>query len=797
LYLYTVPSVFSLSQRKTDFVALTKNLTEIFLQSNDEKVLVNSALSLASLCEGDHARAVEAKTALKKTIGELRNRILVHLSADEENEIEKDKNLNSPGKATLKIESKDDSSTRPISKEIDKNYALYFNLKRIGVLSKRIDVSDYIGNNEDTNDHIEEFCNFICDGLAQRLTTYKVKVSGNDEGKGIDTEPKESVWKEKDQRLLRVAALVVHEGLQLLLSVIAWKVKSMQEEHQLFLDEDELIKAAKEHDKSEDDSDHISIRLKDRLIVLVELCFEQHLPESEEDDLYSLAQHEWSDSIQEMGGLIASDLRSLFMKEWSNASSPLLRAAAITEDSRLIAGYIRYFRSKESEMLLNSDITDKEKEEAARSLLLPLVRGLASNWKLGNRREASHALSHITSSGTTASEIVETFSRLLKRIEPLRLVEAHMASLRLSYEDWLNNDPEEMMGDNLTQGTDDETMNAFQELEKRHHEQFRNLLSQAQRFSQSLGVRKLSDKRLSPGLLGFIREGIRFSFSGSDDLLLGCRLSFLTVLCKYAQWIKRDKNHLWEVAQYLQEKESELKMQETDEKESAGEEFEGIHEDDLKALATFRTALGLEESSIFHSNYDDSASTFDTRTPDSNASNFGNGQHSTDDALDESRDSVSDMSAMTIPTSAKSRLSRGSVGSALSRVSSVRSSLSPLYEDGENEDDESPNSQTTQGTSAISLKSTGNKSELTEGEMADDDDDNYDDESPNTKISPGTTTPKSTGMKSELTEGGYESGSSLISPTAAKTQSTFDGEQSDTGGASDSDAMSEILETPH
>ena len=121
------------------------------------------------------------------------------------------------------------------------------------------------------------------------------------------------------------------------------------------------------------------------------------------------------------------------MKEWSHASSPLLRAAAITEDSRLIAGYIRYFQTKEVDLV--------EGDETAKYLLMPLVRSFASNWKLGNRREASHALRHITGSGTTASEIVDTVSRLLKKIEPVRLLEAHMASLRLAYEDWLNNDP--------------------------------------------------------------------------------------------------------------------------------------------------------------------------------------------------------------------------------------------------------------------------------------------------------------------------------------------------------------------
>lgn len=97
--------------------------------------------------------------------------------------------------------------------------------------------------------------------------------------------------------------------------------------------------------------------------------------------------------------------------------------------------------------------------------------------------------------------MIECFSRLLKKVKPVRLLEAHMASLRLSYEKWLNNDPKEMMGDNLTHSTDNVTMNAF-EFERQHEEQFKNVLSQAQKFSSSLGVRKLSDEKLKPALLG-------------------------------------------------------------------------------------------------------------------------------------------------------------------------------------------------------------------------------------------------------------------------------------------------------
>jgi hypothetical protein len=49
----------------------------------------------------------------------------------------------------------------------------------------------------------------------------------------------------------------------------------------------------------------------------------------------------------------------------------------------------------------------------------------------------------------------------------------------------------------------------------------------------TLGVGKLSDSKLAPSLLGFVRNGIKFAFSHDDgELVLGSRLSFLCILSK-------------------------------------------------------------------------------------------------------------------------------------------------------------------------------------------------------------------------------------------------------------------------
>lgn len=185
--------------------------------------------------------------------------------------------------------------------------------------------------------------------------------------------------------------------------------------------------------------------------------------------------------------------------------------------------------------------------------MLPLVRGLATNWRSGNRREAGIILSHIAGSGETAKSIVLSMSRVLKKIDPVRLLEAHMAGLRQDFDDWGNSEPEELDSDSPT----DAEMQEYDQAEKAYKERVRNnarllsfhrgpltrvqfelLVLQASRLSASLGVGKLTDPKLKPSVLGFVREGVRIAFSTDvagyeEDLPLGARLPFLHLMSKY------------------------------------------------------------------------------------------------------------------------------------------------------------------------------------------------------------------------------------------------------------------------
>jgi len=268
-----------------------------------------------------------------------------------------------------------------------------------------------------------------------------------------------------------------------------------------------------------------------------------------------------------------------------------------------------------------------------------------------------------------------------------------MASLRESYKDWIDNDPADIDDGNPT----DEMMTQFETDEVKHKDLFAKIVEQANLFSASLGAKNkkhLSDEALSTAFAGFMKEGIRFSFSDSEEFMLGSRLSFLSIFIKYVPWVKVDSKHTKAISGYLNEKEMDLRT---------NEEFHDVHEDDIAALEEFRNALGLGASKILAadaSTLDEDRSLQSTATPRSavtpNSRMDYTANSDNDDDADESRDTVNDLSMLTPATSA-ARRSRGSsvggssVGSTRSVVSSVRSSLSPLYEEG-NEDDseESP-----------------------------------------------------------------------------------------------------------
>lgn len=251
------------------------------------------------------------------------------------------------------------------------------------------------------------------------------------------------------------------------------------------------------------------------------------------------------------------------------------------------------------------------------------------------------------------------------------MLESQMACLRLAFENWLDTEP--VVPDD-TEPTDDE-IQAFEDAEQKHLDAFASMEQVASKLSSTLGVAgRLANDGLKKSILGFVREGIRYSFDGSennkddDDLVVGSRLAFLLILSKYSIWIKKEKSHLEQLTDFLLEKESQLRRH---------PEFEEVHDDDLNALSDFKKSLGIKRKVT-----DDS---------------FGT-------ANDDNSFSVATPSPATATSSRRGTHSGVSKGSRASRRSNMssQSELPPLYEeddaenDGADENNESDGSPTPQ-----------------------------------------------------------------------------------------------------
>ena len=115
------------------------------------------------------------------------------------------------------------------------------------------------------------------------------------------------------------------------------------------------------------------------------------------------------------------------------------------------------------------------------------------------------------------------------------MLESQMACLRMAFENWLDSEPE--IPDDTT--PTDAEIQVFEEAEKRHIESFASMEQVASKLSSTLGVAgRLANENLKKSMLGFVREGIRYSFDGAgsnkldDDLVVGSRLAFLLILSK-------------------------------------------------------------------------------------------------------------------------------------------------------------------------------------------------------------------------------------------------------------------------
>ena len=113
----------------------------------------------------------------------------------------------------------------------------------------------------------------------------------------------------------------------------AWSLNKVQNEENLVVSNEDLIdKEPEMNDNEDEEEDHVVIRLRNRLLTVLELCFAQYIPASDERDddettvKHSSAQLSFADFVQLSAGNVISDLRTLLPKEYADAASPLLRS---------------------------------------------------------------------------------------------------------------------------------------------------------------------------------------------------------------------------------------------------------------------------------------------------------------------------------------------------------------------------------------------------------------------------------------------------------------------------------------
>lgn len=448
-----MPNVLNLSRLKKEFEGLCSNLSNIFLESTDPTTLGNCLRAIVSLAKGEHSRSDEAVVVLQDLAATLRSRL---------QDLMKERSKLGNKESTNDT---DDSDDEDESTPADLASSIHQCFRRMGVLSKRWSMADLLGGDEKDKE-IEALSESVTAYMMEELQSRQLKYHRAETQDTAASVEAPTIWKKEDSRHADVAGSIL-EGLQLLLSMAAWRLRDETDK----VDDDD-------DDENEDYSDeqlknHIVIRLRDRIKGVIHLCYEHHIGESHVEILSDNIL-EFSSAVQEHALRASADLRSLFLKQWQKAESKLLRACALTDDSVLIGAGVRFVHLEIDH--LRSSVEEEDGAdgsiEAWDKLLLPMGRGLASNWEIGNRREAAMALAQITGAGPVAHELVQTFSRTFKRLHFVRLLEAQMACLRQQFEAWAEAEPEEL-GDRPS----DRELAAFEEAMEAHQRSVRSFLS--------------------------------------------------------------------------------------------------------------------------------------------------------------------------------------------------------------------------------------------------------------------------------------------------------------------------------
>ena len=293
-----MPSVLNTSNQKKHFSALLDQLSSLFCNATDPKVLFNCCLTLTLLAKGDHTRSSEVLVVLKRDSASICEQLFGLL--------------------------REKNSIDDFTKIVDVELSISLSLRRLSLLSKRWSLSSLLVDGPNT---VEKLCSAVSASVALDLSQRKL-VSDEEDEDSEELVPE--IWETAPEELHEQVKDSIVAGLSFLLNTTAWSLK------------EQLDRTGPDREDTKS-----TVQMRDRLVKLTSLCFEMYI---EDNDTYERHHRYFSRTIQVHASQIAGDLRTLFHKEWSNSSDVVLQSCALTDDSHLIGGCVRFLRSQEEKV---------------------------------------------------------------------------------------------------------------------------------------------------------------------------------------------------------------------------------------------------------------------------------------------------------------------------------------------------------------------------------------------------------------------------------------------------------------
>ena len=315
------------------------------MESSDEEVFQNCCHALTFLATADHARHDEALTTLHDIFGSLCKRLDDLLSKKAQLEIE-DESTES-----------DEDDEKGSTEKIDNSISL--TLQRLAVLSKRWPLVDLLQEAEEEagEQSVGKLCDQIFQLANKELDIRKPFI----EGEKLVIPP---LWN-MPSKSHKSAAEIVDSVLAILLSTTGWTVHK------------KVANLGSSSNEEVGEEPNAMLMMRKRLETILSLSFEQYL---EDENVVSQEHRDFSETVQEVAGRVAADLRTLFPRDWQHSVNLKLRQVALIDDSHLIGGYARYLKAQEKKVL--SYILDRK---FASGLQTDIMLVLASRYRRKGR----------------------------------------------------------------------------------------------------------------------------------------------------------------------------------------------------------------------------------------------------------------------------------------------------------------------------------------------------------------------------------------------------------------------------